>query len=137
MKIVDYLFYQYYKFQVKVGNADVAEHFSILMIGFLCELYFFAISFIIIIIEPKHPFVFNSEYFKFSIISAPIIIVITLYLSIFRKKRYKVIIKEYSKASPNQSYLWALLFGIAAFLLLFCAIFIKAYQNTECFKINL
>lgn len=93
MKILNYLYYRYYKFQVKVGNRDIAPFSAMLIIAFTMMLYYFSLFFIIIVIIPKDVLSRYAGYMISFSIPLFLFIMISLYNSFIYKSRYKKIIK--------------------------------------------
>src|SRR5690554_1910941 len=63
MKFLEYLYFKYYSFQVRVGNRDVAPFSSMLIIAFTFMLYYFSIFFLGILFIPQG--VLNMNIFKY------------------------------------------------------------------------
>jgi len=126
MRFLEYLYYKYYRFQVWVGNADVAVFTAALMITFISVLYYFAIFFMKIIFIPNILLIPDSLFILFSIIILIGFLVI-LYMKFFYKNRYKKVIED--NRLKESSNLLAILFPLLAFILLVSGMFVKMLQN--------
>ncbi|UQB67783.1 hypothetical protein [Epilithonimonas zeae] len=119
-----YLFYKYYLFQVRIGNADVASFFSTLIITFISFLYV-AIIFMIIVffIIPQSNINVNP---KFGIVIL-IIFFIPFYFLFLFKSKYKEIIKI--QQSNHKNNIWPILLPMLAFILINVCWILKMFQN--------
>lgn len=52
MNFIKFLYYKYYKFQVRVGNEDIAPFSAVLIIAFTLMLYYFDLYFLFSVIFP-------------------------------------------------------------------------------------
>ena len=118
MKILDYLWYHYYRFQIKVGNSDVAEIMSVLFMAFILQNYFFG-TYLILLFKFKIVLITLT---KVRVVIFYLSYVLLLLLYIFYGKRYKKIENNYSKSNTNS--LYAIIFAIGSFCMLFLGIFI-------------
>ncbi|PZR20476.1 MAG: hypothetical protein DI535_29885 [Citrobacter freundii] len=120
---LEYLYYNYYYFQVRVGNALIAEYMAIIIITFILNIYFVLLTIIL-------QYVFNIDL---PTISKPvyifiiILILLFLYFILVHNDKYKKIIKntEISKKSKISAFIFPL-FGILA---VFIGMYIKMLQN--------
>lgn len=116
MRFLEYLYYKFYRFQVWVGNDDIAVFTAALMIAFISVLYYFAIFFMKIIFIPDILLIPDSLFILFSIIILIGFLVI-LYVKFFYKNRYKKVIEDNRLKESNN--LLAILFPLIAFIYLF------------------
>lgn len=124
----DKLFFNYYHFQVRIGNPEIAPLMSSLFISFIMILYYFAGFFFLIIFFPKESFQSNIEIFKiltFIFISLLIITFPTFYLY---KKRYQAVLTRYSK-NQHEGRMTSIVFFIVAFILFNAGWILKMLQN--------
>jgi len=114
---LEYLYYKYYKFQIYVGNSDVAPLFAMLIIIFAVLIYIPSILLIIIFFFPhmaalywlaKH--VNKTDYMLFVIL-----LFICSYFLFLHKKKYKKIMKR--EELNEKSNLTAILFSLMSFIL--------------------
>lgn len=95
---LDFLYYRFYRFQVSVGNGNVAIAFSLLFMSFLVMINFFTIISILCIIVNFDVSFFNPVYVGLS----SIFFIVGINYSLFIKnKRYKLIIKTHKNESKN------------------------------------
>ena len=124
MYILNYLFYKYYWFQVRVGNKDSAVFNTILMITLLISLYISAgfmvfVFFIITNVKIKiQPF--------YGIIIGGVILFLLMYIFSYKQK-YKRIIMD--KKYKDKSNFIAIILPILVFLLFNGLWIFKILQN--------
>lgn len=116
MNFLTYLYYKYYRFQVRVGNGDIALFTSILFMMFITMLYYWGIQLLIFVIFPNTKS-WDLSYIKLGTVFLPCYLFLWCCLFVWRKKRYKKIIEYYEKVSPKSSW-GAILFPIIGFLVL-------------------
>lgn len=94
MRLLKYLFFKYYQFQVKVGNEDIAPFSAILILSVIlgiiyADILLFCFRFI--------PFFNNKSFISwYSFLLLYVITFIVLYFFIIHKKKYKTILITYS-----------------------------------------
>jgi hypothetical protein len=126
MKYIEYLYFKYYNFQVKVGNKDVAPISSMLIIAFSFMLYYFSTIFLSMLFIPKgvlnmKPLTYVSVVLFFSLI-------IWLYLLLVSKGKYKEILKR-NEGYRGKKRIGAILFPLIAFLLFNLGWILNMLQN--------
>ncbi len=124
---LNYLFYKYYQFQVRVGNGDVAPVSTTLIISFTVILYYFSIFFLSILFIPKG--MLNMEYFKYISVLVCVCSITFFYFLFLHKRVYKKIIKRNHLAEKNS--LGAILFVLLAFILFNLGWILKLLQNQD------
>lgn len=127
MKFLEYLFYRYYRFQVRIGNADIATFSSMLIIAFTVMLYIFDFFIILSVLFPQ---LSPNLSWKFSFILLFSIIAL-LYFLLIHKWKYKQIIKSKEKeyvGKGKRSFV-AILFPLIGFLLFNLGCMLKILQN--------
>lgn len=127
MKFLEYLYFKYYSFQVRVGNRDVAPFSSMLIIAFTFMLYYFSIFFLGILFIPQG--VLNMNIFKYLSIFLFFFLIIWFYLLLVNKGKYKVILKKYEQELTGRKRLGAILFPLIAFILFNLGWILKMLQN--------
>lgn len=127
MKFLEYLYFKYYSFQVRVGNRDVAPFSSMLIIAFTFMLYYFSIFFLGILFIPQG--VLNMNIFKYASIFLFFFLIIWFYLLLVNKGKYKVILKKYEQELTGRKRLGAILFPLIAFILFNLGWILKMLQN--------
>lgn len=126
MKYIEYLYFKYYSFQVKMGNSDVAPFSSMLIIAFTLILYYFSIVFLSLLLIPKG--VLNLQLLLYVSIFLFFLIIIGLYLILVSKGKYKEILKR-NEIYKGTKRLGAVLFPLLAFLLFNLGWILKTLQN--------
>lgn len=122
--MLDYLFYKYYWFQVRIGNRDVAIFYTILIITMLIFLYIATIFMIVI-----YFFITNVQFriIPFYGLIGGFLIFLFLSYSFLYKKRYKkIIINDKYKRKSN---FIAIIIPIFIFCLLNVVWILKMLQN--------
>ena len=95
---LDYIYYRFYRFQVAVGNGNVAFTFSFIFLSFLVMLNFFAFTFILYaFLDIRLPFK-NPVIGGLTVLG--VIFLINFFLFIYGK-RYLAIINRYKNEPLN------------------------------------
>lgn len=126
MKFLEYLYFKYYSFQVRMGNRDVAPFSSMLIIAFSFMLYYFSIIFLSLLFLPKGAL--NLKPFTYVSIVLFFTLIIWLYQLLVRKGKYKEILKRNERYKGIKR-LGAVLFPLIAFLLFNLGWILKMLQN--------
>lgn len=129
MKYIDFLYYRYYNFQVRLGNRDVAPFSAMLIIAFTIMLYYFSLFFLSITFIPKEYLVINASMFKFFTGILFFFLILWLYFLLLHKGKYKKIIKSMEKDYGNKRSFIAILFPLIGFLLFNLGWIMKMMQN--------
>lgn len=127
MKYIEYLYYRYYKFQVRMGNRNIAPFSSMLIISFIFMLYYFSIFFWVILFIARGAL--DMKIFMYLSFFIFIILIIWLYQLLIYKGKYKELIKRCDKEYQGKGNLGALLFPLIAFLLFSIGWLLKMMQN--------
>lgn len=130
MKYIEYLYFKYYRFQVRMGNKDVAPFSSMLIIVFSFMLYYFSIIFLSLLFIPKD--VLNMKPLAYVSIILFFTLIIWFYMLLVRKGKYKEILKR-NEGYKDKKRLGAILFPLIAFLLFNLAWILKMLQNQGLF----
>jgi len=126
---LEFLYYRYYKFQVRVGNSDIAPFSAMLIIASTIMLYYFGVFFLAIVLIPKDIFNLDTTYFAIASVGLLVFLMITLYFLLVYKSKYKKIIKEHEKNTVDRKGIVPLLFPLIGFVLLVGSMFLKILQN--------
>lgn len=129
MKYLDFLYYKYYNFQVRLGNRDIAPFGAMLIIVFTIMLYYFSLFFLIITLIPKEYLVVNALLFKYFTVVLFFSLIIWLYFLLVHKGKYKKIIKSVEEHYGNKRSFIAILFPLIGFLLFNLGWIAKMLQN--------
>ena len=127
MRFLEYLFFKYYYFQVKVGNAIIAEYTAIILISMIIE-------FIYLDILSTYFFFFpSSKNYSGpgiqSIIILFILSFILLYFLLVHKHKYERILEENEDRWKGKKNLGAVLFAVLPFVVFFFELYIKMLMN--------
>lgn len=125
MKFLELLYSSYYKFQIRVGNRDVAPFTSMLIMAFTLMLYYFAIFFLAILFLPDETL--DMTTFKYFSIFLFFFLIIIFYFILVYKGKYKLILKRNEYNSRNR--MISILFPLIAFLLFNLGWILKMLQN--------
>jgi hypothetical protein len=127
MRFLEYLFFKYYYFQVKVGNAIIAEYTAIILISMIIE-------FIYLDILSTYFFFFpSSKNYSGpgiqSIIILFILSIILLYFLLVHKHKYVKILENNKAKWKGKKTLGAVLFAVFPFVVFFFELYIKMLMN--------
>ena len=128
MNFLTYLYYKYYRFQVRVGNGDIALFTSIMFMACILLLYYGGILLFIGLIFPSIKLWNISIIVIVGMVILSVALFLWCWLRVWRGKRYKEIINYYEKISPKSS-LWAILVPVIGFLLFNMGWFLMMLQN--------
>lgn len=121
MRFLDYLFFKYYYFQVRVGNEDIAPFSAIAFMSFVFAfIYADIIGFYCFFISDSLANPFN----RYSVFYAFTISFIVLVFMFYPKKRYKRVLKDHEYEWKRNNNIGAVLFAVIPFLLFFVELFI-------------
>jgi len=122
------LFYQYFKWQVKVGNKDVAPFFSYLnvyLFSFIWLVAFFLWSLLFIESGALLDYYINScTYYSIIIFTG-----VVYYFMFLHKKKYLEIMNKGHIYGKRNMRLFAIAFPILGFILLNLGWILKMFQN--------
>ena len=126
MRFLEYLFFKYYNWQVKVGNGDMPSFLAVLFISFCFVLYFTdIIMFYFFFLAPNGSFIKNKYFFScFYVISFFI-----LYFLLAVKGKDTRILEKHKEEWTGKKNLGAILFPIIAFIIMNIEILIKMKMN--------
>ena len=113
MLFLEYLFFKYYNWAVKVGDGDIPSITSVFCIAFGIMLYVIDITMVMLFfILPKISFKL-SKYF-FIIVGA--IVFVVLYIMLVIKGKDEIIMEKHKEEWTGKKHLGAILFPIIAFV---------------------
>lgn len=126
MRFLEYLFFKYYNWQIKVGNGDMSSFLSVLFISFSFTLYFVdIIMFYFFFLASNGDFLNN----KYLFIIVFILFFFILYFLLVTNGKDIRIMEKYKKEWTGNKHLGAILFPFIAFIILNIEIFIKIKMN--------
>ena len=127
MHFLEYLFFKYYNWQVKVGNGDMPAFMAVLSISFSFMLYFadLVMGYFFFLSDkdikttlPLHVFIL---FF--------ILLIILFYFLLAYKGKDKLIIEKHKEEWSGKKQLGAVLFPIIAFVVMNIEIYLKIQMN--------
>lgn len=126
MRFLEYLFFKYYYWQIKVGNGDMPTFMSIFSITVLMELYFIdIIAFYFYFIAP-----IGTSFIKISVLAVMFILFfILLYFLFGYHGKGNVILDKHQDEWKGKKNLGAILFPITAFVIFVGENYIKMLMN--------
>jgi hypothetical protein len=114
MKLLRYVFYRLYQLMISVGNKDVAEYYSILLMAMLIGLNITALSALVyVFLGQKIDIFFGS---KVVVLVEYLGLSFALYLFLVRKGKYLEVLKSYEGESSKEK-IKGKLFAIVYFVL--------------------
>ena len=125
MRLLKLLYYRYYWFQVKLGNADVAVFFPIILLSFLLMLFIGDILLFFSVFYPNVNFTMKGEIGGLVII----IWMILFYFLLVHNKKYKIIITNEHLRKDKKGKLIAILFPMIIIVFFVVGIVLKILQN--------
>jgi uncharacterized membrane protein len=127
MRFLEYLFFKYYNWAIKVGDGDMPATTSIMCISFCVTLYVIdLVSFYFYFISPEASF---GLFYLYLFVLTTIICDIVLYLVLVAKGRDKKIIEKHQEEWKGKKHWGAILFPIIAILVYGIELFIKMQMN--------
>lgn len=127
MKMLEYLFFKYHNFQVKVSNGDIAPLMAVLFICLVIEFYYLSIlAFYSYFVNFERPSFFTNKY---SIVLVYVVTFIVFYFLFLHKKKYKRIMKVHEAEWKGKKNLGAILFAVLPFIIFFVETYIKMKMN--------
>lgn len=113
MRFLEYLFFKYYNWAVKVGDGNIPSITSVFCIAFGIMLYVIDITMVMLFfIQPNISFKL-SKYF-FIIVGA--IVFVVLYIMLVIKGKDEKIMEKHKEEWTGKKHLGAILFPIIAFV---------------------
>ena len=127
MKFLEYLFFKYYYFQVKVGDGDIAEYSAILFISMIIEFIYADI------LGAYFFFVPSSKNYSMPGVNAIVAIFflssVLLYFLLVHKRKYVRILEENEERWKGKKNIGAILFAVLPFVVFFAELYIKMLMN--------
>lgn len=127
MRILEYLFFKYYYFQVKVGNMIIAEYMAIMFISMIVEFIYLDILSTYFFFSPS-----SKNYSGPGIQSVIILFVLSftlLYFLLVHKQKYVTILKKNKVRWKGKKNIGAVLFAVFPFVIFFFELYIKMLIN--------
>lgn len=121
------LYYQYFKWQVKVGNKGVAPFFSFLNVYLGSFFWFLAFLFWSLLLDGFCPILDNINGNIIYLVS--FFIAVTYYFMFLHKKKYLVIMNKGHIYGKRNMRVFAIVFPIVGFILFNLGWILKMFQN--------
>ena len=122
MRLLEYLFFKYYYFQVKVGDENIAEYSALLCISVIIEsLYADVLGFYFFFIPSSRNYSVPSIY---SVITLFVLSFVILYLLLVHKNKYEFILEKNKVRLKGKKNLGAILFFVVPIVLFFVELFV-------------
>lgn len=123
MRFLEYLFFKYYYFQVKVGNADIAEYTAIIFISMIIEFIYADI------LGAYFFFIPSSKSYSMPGVNVIVAIFflsfVLLYFLLVHKHKYVRILEKNEARWKGKKALGAVLFAVIPFVLVFVELFVS------------
>ena len=130
MRFLEYLFFKYYNWQIKVGNGDMPSFLSVLFISFIFTLYIAnLIMFYFFFLAPNVAF-FQNKYI-FVIIF--VLLFLVLYILLVAKGKDTCILETHKEEWTGKKHTGAVIFPIIAYDLMIIEVMIKIEMNRGTF----
>lgn len=127
MKFLEYLFFKYYYFQIRVGDGVVAEYSALLFISFIIEfIYCDIVGFYFFFIPSSKCHSLPSVYWLFILFT---LFFVVLYFLLVHKHKYERILEENKDRWKGKKNLGAVLFAVFPFVVFFFELYIKMLMN--------
>lgn len=127
MRFLEYLFFKYYYFQVRVGNEDIAPFSAIVFIGFIMNFIVAdVICFYFFFIPSASSHTLPGPYSLLYVLAVVILVLCFIFLY---KKKYKKVLKIHENEWKGKKNIGAILFAVIPFLLFFAELFISIKIN--------
>ena len=127
MHFIEYLFFKYYNWSIKVGDSDVPATTSVIFISFCFLLYFMdVVMTYYFFISPESSF---GNIYK---IVFPFVFLMSfalLYIVLVSNGKCEIIMEKHKQKWTGKKNLCAILFPIIAFIWFIVALFFKALIN--------
>lgn len=126
MRFLEYLFFKYYNWQIKVGNGDMPSFLAVFFITFSFTLYIAdMIMFYFFFLSPKGGFINN----KYIFIIIFVLLFFALYYLLVTKEKDIIIIEKHKQEWMGKKHLGAVLFPVIAFAIMIIEVFFKIQMN--------
>lgn len=129
MKLIDYIYYWFYKWQQKVGNSDIAHLTAYVALSLSVMVYVYGIIMLLSVLKWTN---LPSPTNSFEAGGFGVIVMLLFYFTIMKNGKYKTIISTYSNETDNQKrrgVIIAVAYVIFGVLLLFGNMYLKMLQN--------
>ena len=128
-KLIDLIYYRFYRFQISVGNGQIAVLFALLFLSFLILVNIVALIYIIYGVA-GFMYIYDDVTVQGLALTGGIIS-INAYLFIY-KKRYKIIIKQYkneTKAEVRLGNIKIIIYILISFIMLGVGLYSMVHRN--------
>ena len=127
MRFLEYLFFKYYNWAIKVGNGEMPATTSVMCISFCILLYVVDIvCFFFFFISPESTL---GIFYLYLFILFFIISFVVLYIILVCKGKYQIIMDKHREEWTGKKHWGAVLFPVIAFFIYALELFIKMQIN--------
>lgn len=129
MRILNGLYYQYYRWQVNVGNQDIAAFSSFAFMNFISLLAYLAFLMLFSLFIPAPLDLLSQAWFKVIFVIILLLTAIVHYFLFLHKKKYLEIMNKGHIYGKRNMRVFAIAFPILVFILLNLGWILKMFQN--------
>lgn len=125
MRFLEYLFFKYYNWSIKVGDSDIPAITSLCCMAFGFILYFIDIVAFFVFFLQIH----FSIFYLYLFVCFSIALIIVLYIILVAKGKDEIIMEKHKEEWKGKKHIGAVLFPIIAFLVFCIEVVIKMQMN--------
>lgn len=127
MRFLEYLFFKYYNWFIKVGDGDLPSISSVICIAFCVLIYFMDVVMVYyFFIAPKSNF---SKFYKYLFPLVFLFSIVLLYVFLVAKGKDKQIMEKHKEEWTGKKHLGAILFPVIAVLVFGLELLFKMLMN--------
>ena len=127
MRFLEYLFFKYYNWAIRVGDGEIPSFTSVSIIAFFIMLYIVDINMTYSFFISQQKTLVIGKYF-FGLFGISIMAI--LYIVLVTKGKDKTIMEIHNEEWTGKKNLWAVLFPTIAIVWFIISLFIKAIMNS-------
>ncbi len=127
MRFLEYLFFKYYNWAIRVGDGEIPSFTSVSIIAFFIMLYIVDINMTYSFFISQQKTLVIGKYF-FGLFGISIMAI--LYIVLVTKGKDKTIMEIHNEEWTGKKNLWAVLFPTIAIVWFIISLFIKAMMNS-------
>ena len=127
MRFLEYLFFKYYNWAIRVGDGEIPSFTSVSIIAFFIMLYIVDINMTYSFFISQQKTLVIGKYF-FGLFGISIMAI--LYIVLVTKGKDKTIMEIHNEEWTGKKNLWAVLFPTIAIVWFTISLFIKAMMNS-------
>jgi len=127
MRFLEYLFFKYYNWAIRVGDGEIPSFTSVSIIAFFIMLYIVDVNMTYSFFISQQKTLVIGKYF-FGLFGISIMAI--LYIVLVTKGKDKTIMEIHNEEWTGKKNLWAVLFPTIAIVWFIISLFIKAMMNS-------